>query len=331
MGEFTIRDLWYALTLSTVFVGVLVFLWGCFTFFVDPWRRRRKVAQRLSDSHADYLRRVQILKARYDEQASWIMVLARFLLGKRRIDAFERLLMQADIYRPPATVLQMIALLMLGGFLFGWMLLRSPLMGIVFAFPLGLLPMLYLWQRKRQKTLAVERQMPDAMELLARSLRAGHTLPSAVELLGDELEHPLGTEMKIAYEEQRFGLPMQDALMNLIDRVDSQDLRYFVTAVLIQQESGGNLAEVLENISQVIRGRLNMKAKIRALTAEGRLSALGLTLLPIIAFFLLIIFRYKYQHVLLTHPLGQKILFAAIVLLIIGAVSMKKLINNVEV
>ncbi len=331
MAEFTTRDLWYALTLSAVFVAVLIFLWACFTLFIDPWRRRRKVSRRLSESSADYLRRVQILKSRFDEKASFLLLVARTLLGKSRLARFERLLMQADVYQSPTTILQVILLLISGGFLLGWILLRSALIGVVFALPLGLLPFLYLWQRKKQKTQAVERQMPDAMELLARSLRAGHTLPSAVELLGDELEHPLGTEMKVTYEEQRYGLPMQDALMNMIERVDSQDLRYFVTAVLIQQESGGNLAEVLENISHVIRSRLNMKAKIRALTAEGRLSAVGLTMLPIVAFFLLIIFRYRYQVVLLTHPMGQKILFAAIALLFIGAVAMRKIINNVEV
>ncbi len=331
MSDFTLRDLWYALTLSAVFVGVLLFLWAVFNYVVDPWLKRRRVNQRLSETSADYLRRVQILKSRFDEQASLSVLVARFIVGKNRLQKFERLLMQADIYYSPATILQIIALLVLTGFFIGAVFLRNPLIGLAFAVPLGLLPFLYLWQKKKNKTLAVERQMPDAMELLARSLRAGHTLPSAVELLGDEMEHPLGTEMKIAYEEQRYGLPMQDALMHLIERVDSQDLRYFVTAVLIQQESGGNLAEVLENISHVIRGRLNMKAKIRALTAEGRLSAVGLTILPIFIFFFLLIFRYKVQSVMLTHPLGQKVLLAAIVLLFIGAVVMRKIINSVEV
>lgn len=331
MTEIGVRDIWYALTLSAVFVALLIFFWVFFTFVVEPWHRRRKISQRLSETSADYLRRVQILKSRFEEKASPLIVVARTLFGRQRLNRFEHLLMQADVYYSPAIIFQVIVFLMIVGFFIGGILFRNPLLGFVFALLLAMLPLLYLWRRKHQKALAVERQMPDAMELLARSLRAGHTLPSAVELLGDELEHPLGTEMKITYEEQRYGLPMQDALMNMIERVDSQDLRYFVTAVLIQQESGGNLAEVLENISHVIRGRLNMKAKIKALTAEGRLSAVGLTLLPIAIFFILLVFRYKVQSIMLTHPTGQKILLIAIVLLLIGSVVMRKIINSVEV
>jgi len=331
MSPLTPRDLWYALLLSAVFVGTLIFLWGCYSIFIEPWQRRRKVSQRLSESSAEYVRRVQILKSRFEEKAPFTVVAARVLFGKPRLQSFEKLLMQADIYYNPATVLQVILALALGGFFLGWIILKSILLALVFALFFGAVPFLYFFQRKKQKTLAVERQMPDAMELLARSLRAGHTLPSAVELLGEEMDHPLGTEFRIAHEEQRFGLPIQDSLMHMIQRIDSQDLRYFVTAVLIQQESGGNLAEVLENISHVIRGRLNMKAKIRALTAEGRMSAVGLTVLPVVAFLLLITFRYKYQHVMLTRPLGQKLTFAAIVLLIVGALVMRQIINNVEV
>lgn len=331
MTTLTPRDLWYALLLSGVFVGVLIFLWGCYALVIEPWQRRRKVSQRLSETSEAYVRRIQILKSRFEEKAPLTIVVSRFLLGKDRLAKFEKMLMQADIYYNPATILQIILALILGGFFLGVFFLRSTLLGLVFAFFFGITPFLYFMQRKKQKTMAVERQMPDAMELLARSLRAGHTLPSAVELLGEELEHPLGTEFRIANEEQRFGIPIQDSLMSMIQRIDSQDLRYFVTAVLIQQESGGNLAEVLENISHVIRGRLNMKAKIRALTAEGRMSAVGLTILPVVAFLLLIIFRYSYQHVMLTHPLGQKLTFAAIVLLVIGALFMRQIINNVEV
>ncbi len=106
--------------------------------------------------------------------------------------------------------------------------------------------------------------MPDAMELLARSLRAGHALPAAIELVGEEIAEPMGTEMMIVYEEQQFGISMSEAFAHLLERVESMDLRYFVAAVSIQQETGGNLAELMESIAAVIRSRLNFKSKVRA-------------------------------------------------------------------
>ncbi len=330
MTEFTPRDLWYALGLSCVFVGLLVFLWGGFALFIEPIRQRRKISRRLAESSEAYMRRVQIIKARLEDRPTSFMAIVRLIIGKERIVALQRHMLQADIYREPGSFITIVLLLAGGGFLVGLILLRSSLLGILLAALMALLPLLYVKKKKMQKTFLVERQMPDAMELLARSLRAGHTLPSATELLGEEVGHPLGTEMRIAYEEQRFGLAMHEALTNVLDRVNSQDLRYFVTAVVIQQETGGNLVEILEKIAQVVRSRLNLRSKIRALTAEGRMSAVGLTILPIIAFILLITFRHKYEAVLLTNKLGQKILFVGVFLLVTGAIFMKKIIDKVE-
>jgi tight adherence protein B len=331
MAEIGSRDLWYALILSCVFVGLLIFLWAGFSLFIEPIRQRRKISRRLAESSEEYMRRVQLIKARLDDQPTPFMAVVRLIVGKERIVALQRHLLQADIYREPGSFFAVVLLLAAGGFFAGFIFLRSSLLGILFAGLMALLPSLYVMRKKKQKTLLVERQMPDAMELLARSLRAGHTLPSATELLAEEMDHPLGTEMRIAYEEQRFGLAMHEALTNILDRVNSQDLRYFVTAVVVQSETGGNLVEILEKIAQVVRSRLNLKSKIRALTAEGRMSAVGLTILPIVAFSLLMTFRRKYEIVLFTDKLGQKIFFLGVFLLVIGAIFMKKIIDRVEV
>jgi tight adherence protein B len=331
MAEITSRDLWYALILSCVFAGLLIFLWGGFSLFIEPIRQRRKISRRLAESSEEYIRRIQIIKARLEDNPTTFMAVVRLIVGRERIAALQRHLLQADIYRDTGSFIGIVLLLAAGGFFAGLILLRSSLLGLLLAGLMAVIPVLYVIRKKKQKTLLVERQMPDAMELLARSLRAGHTLPSATELLAEEIEHPLGTEMRIAYEEQRFGLAMHEALTNILDRVNSQDLRYYVTAVVIQNETGGNLVEILERIAQVVRSRLNLKSKIRALTAEGRMSAVGLTILPIIAFFLLITFRHKYEIVLLTDKLGQKILFIGVFLLTFGAIFMKKVIDRVEV
>ncbi len=172
--------------------------------------------------------------------------------------------------------------------------------------------------------------MPDAMELLARSLRAGHTLPSAIELLGEEMDAPMGTEMKIAYEEQKYGLSVSDSLLHIMERVESMDLKYFVSAVLIQQETGGNLAELMEKIAHVIRSRLNFKAKVRGLTATGRLSAGIMIVTPVVTFFLLLIAAPYYERILFESSIGRKVLSAGIVSATIGSLILRKLIRSVQ-
>jgi tight adherence protein B len=240
-------------------------------------------------------------------------------------------MLQGDIYRDPTSFLGAVLLLAGVGFLAGVLFLKSLLLGLIIALPLGIAPFIYLRRQRTKKALTIEAQMPDAMELLARSLRAGHTLVSAVELIGEEMEHPLGTEMRIAYEEQRFGLSMPEAMNNMLDRVDSRDLRYFVTAVLIQSETGGNLVEIVQKIGQLIRERLNFKAKLRALTAQGRMSAIILTILPVLMFFAIMAINPKYQLALIRTNSGRIMLMVGVILIVTGALVMRKLVNAVEI
>ena len=192
---------------------------------------------------------------------------------------------------------------------------------------LGMLPIIFLrWKRKR-KTLKIEKFMPDAMELLARSLRSGHTLQGTLELVSQEIPKPLGTEMRITYEEQRLGLSIAQAFRRMGERVDSQDLQFFVTAVLIQSETGGNLSEILDNIGSIIRDRLKLKGKVQSLTAEGRFSALVLSLLPFVTFFAFYLVNQKYIMTLIKEPMGVRLLTAGIISIIIGIFVMKKMVT----
>jgi tight adherence protein B len=324
------RDLWYALTLSLVLVGVILLCLGLYHLLIRPLHQRGNVARRLTEGGMDHLLKLQILKARAEDNPDWLRKVFRFLIGPERYDNLQRELLQADIYRDPARFLSLMGLLAAVGFVVGYLMSRSPLIGLIVGASVALLPFAYVKYKKHKKTLAFERQMPDAMELLARSLRAGHTLPSAIELLGDEMDDPMATEMKIAYEEQRFGLSMSDAMVHMLERVDSQDLRYFVSALLIQQETGGNLAELMEKIAAVVRARLNFKVKVRALTAMGRMSAYIMIVTPVVAFLLLMLIARQYASVLLTSNTGRKMLIVGIILLVIGSFSLRKLIRNVE-
>jgi tight adherence protein B len=251
-------------------------------------------------------------------------------LGEKRLLKLRTWMMQADLHQDPGTFLRRSLYLVMAGFLAGTWWFRNPLLGLFLGGGLAFIPFFYLRWKRQGKTRQFETQMPDAMELLARSLRAGHTLPSALELLGEEMEHPMGTEMGIAYEEQQFGISTPDALLHMLERVESIDLRYFVAAVLIQQETGGNLAELMENIAQVIRSRLNFKSKVRSLTAMGRISTTIMIITPIIVFFGLMVVANQYEKVLVFTSVGRTMLVAGIFLVCFGGFLLKRIINAVE-
>jgi tight adherence protein B len=142
------------------------------------------------------------------------------------------------------------------------------------------LPLFYVLHRRTRRLMKLEAQLPEATDLISRALRAGHSLPSALEMAGDELPQPIGTELAMVFGQINYGVSLNDALAGLIDRVPVDDLRYLVIAILIQRESGGNLAEILDNVGSLIRKRLQLLDKVRVLSAEGRLGGWILTALP---------------------------------------------------
>lgn len=325
--SFSLADLWKAATLSAVLVAVILLFMAIYQFFIEPRRRRQKITQRMNAG--EYSRRIQILKERSGNQTGWFHIVLHKVLGSDRLTRLQTLMLQADIYQDPGTFLIWVFLGALGGFGVGYFVLRSISLGLVIGGGLGLLAFWYLKWKRANKTLRFEAQMPDAMELLARSLRAGHTLPSAIELLGEEIGDPMGTEMKIAYEEQKFGISVSDSLTHMLERVHSQDLGYFVSAVLIQQETGGNLAELMETIAHVVRGRLNFKAKVRGLTAMGRLSNVIMITVPIVVFFVLLLITPKYERALLETSTGRTLLLGGVVLAGLGYYALRKIVNSV--
>jgi tight adherence protein B len=328
MMSFSLGDLWKAAILSAVLVAGILLVMAFYQSFIEPSRRRRKISQRLSEG--EHFRRIQILKERSDNQTGWLHIVLKNLLGQNRLARLQMLMLQADIYRNSEAFLSWVFLFALGGFGVGFLALQSILSGLAIGGGVGVLPFLYLRWKKNNKTLKFEKQMPDAMELLARSLRAGHTLPSAIELLGEEMADPMGTEMKIAYEEQKFGISISDSFTHMLERVYSLDLSYFVSAVLIQQETGGNLAELMETIAHVVRGRLNFKAKVRGLTAMGRLSNAIMIAVPIAVFFIMLVVAPQYEKALLDTSTGRTMLLGGVVLAGLGYYALQKIIKAVE-
>jgi tight adherence protein B len=316
----------YALGLLGLFLGIILLITGINYTLVEPARKRRLISQRLKGNKREQEIRAQIFKAFQETKESVVLNLAERYLGWGKVDNLQLQLLQADIFLSPHTFICISILLAGSGLMIGWMV-GVRVWSLAASFLLGILPFMFLrWKRKR-KTLKIERYMPDAMELLARSLRAGHTLGGTLDLVSQEIPPPLGTEMRITYDEQKLGLSMPQAFRRMGERVASQDLRYFVTAVIIQSETGGNLSEILENIGLIIRDRLKLKGKVQGLTAEGRYSALILSLLPFVTFLALYVMNRNYVLTLFREPIGIRLVTGAIISICIGIFIMKRMVT----
>lgn len=197
--------------------------------------------------------------------------------------AFNRLVTQSAIGTPIPKFLAYAALLGVLAAGLGYLLLRDlPIAGLSGLVAGLLLPLLYLHIRRKRRMARFETQFPDAIDVIIRCLKAGHPLPVAISMVASQFPDPAGTEFGIASDEMTYGLDIEKALHNLRERVGQSDLGFFVVAVALQSQTGGNLSEVLTNLSRTLRERFKMRRKVKALSAEGRFSAMALSILPII-------------------------------------------------
>ncbi len=198
-----------------------------------------------------------------------------------------------------------------------------PVCAIMMAF----LPIMWLKFKKKARLKKFAAQLPEALELMARGLRAGHSLQAGFQLVGEETNDPLGGEFMRVFEEQNLGISLDDALDSMTERVPNLDLKFFATAVVLQRQTGGDLAEILDKIGHLIRARFKIFGQIQALTGEGRLSGIVLMALPPVLFLVMMKINYDYTMVLFTDELGKKMLAVAVFLQIVGAFVIKKIVN----
>lgn len=189
------------------------------------------------------------------------------------------------------------------------------------------LPYAYLKFKKNRRLARFEEAFPEAIDMLGRAIRAGHPLSSGIQMVGQEMAEPVGGEFRTIFEEQRFGVPFADVLMGLVDRVDLVDVRIFATAILVQREVGGNLAEILDNISDTIRARFKIRRQLRTYTAQGRMSGLVVGLMPFAVGLAFYAINPDYVRVLFEHPIGRVMLMVAITLQIFGYLWVRKIVN----
>ncbi len=250
-------------------------------------------------------------------------VLVRLELGNR----LRTLLMQVESTWTPGTVV----LLTFGLWLATVWAVTFKTNSLVFAFLLGLIPaaapIFYLLQKKERRFLKFEEELPPALDLMVSGLRAGHSLVSALELVGRESPDPIGKEFRLCFDEQNYGLELRDALENMAIRVPLSDVRIITTAILVQKETGGNLAEVLDKCAHLIRERFRLKREIRIRTAQGRLTGWILSLLPLGLGLLLFFAHPEVISLLWNRPAGVKLLWTGALMTITGALVIRKIVR----
>ncbi len=207
----------------------------------------------------------------------------------------------------------------------------------VFFLPIGLVPLtsiiaafLPFWGLnfiRKNRLNKFGEQLPAALDLMSQALRAGQSLPSGIQIVGAQVDQPLGPEFNLAFEQQNLGMTLNDSLRAMSDRVPNLDLRFFVTAVVLQRQTGGDLAEVFDKIASLTRERFKIRGQIQALTGEGRISGVVLLAMPPVLFFVMMKLNYEYVMMLFEEPLGQKMLLGGLILQFIGAFSIKNIID----
>ena len=191
----------------------------------------------------------------------------------------------------------------------------------------AMLPTLYVRRRRKRRLYAFEEMLPDSIDLVGRALRAGHPLTAGFKMAADDGAEPVAGEFRRVFEEQRFGLPLQESLLGMADRVNLVDVRILVTAILIQREVGGNLAEILDNLAAVVRARFTIRRQLRVFTAQGRMTGYLLAALPLILFAILYTLNPSYMSILFTDPIGKILVGAAVSMQLFGFLWIRKIIN----
>lgn len=258
------------------------------------------------------------------EQAAWIRPLAARL---PQLKDLELLLQQAGLAWSLQTYLLLSAGMAVALGLAGLVLTNTLPVGLGACAAGAALPYAYVSHRRSRRLAAFEEFLPDSVDLVGRALRAGHPLTAGFKMAADDGPEPVATEFRRVFEEQRFGLPMQDSLLGMADRVDLMDVRILVTAIMIQREVGGNLAEILDNLANVIRVRFTVRRQLRVYTAQGRMTGYLLSALPILLFSILYMMNAEYMSILFKDPVGRIVTGVAISLQLLGFLWIRKVIN----
>ena len=245
----------------------------------------------------------------------------------QRFGNVNRLFEQADTSLTPAKLAAISGGMAVAGFAAA-MVLRAPAALLpLAAVAMGLVPLGWVLYRRKKRLKAFGSQLPDALEMMARSLRAGQSLAFGFSMVASEMPAPISREFGRIFEEQNLGIGLEDSLLGMCERVPNLDIKFFTTAIILQRQTGGDLAEILDKIGSLIRDRFRIWGQVQALTGEGRLSGIVLLALPFVLFLVVYYMNRDYVMLLFTDPMGKKMLAVAVIMQILGAIVIKKIVN----
>ncbi|HHX4054995.1 MAG: type II secretion system F family protein [Burkholderia contaminans] len=322
--------------MNTIFYGFVILTFVAVVLAIEGgyqwWNARHGTAARRIEA------RIRSMSAGGNVQQERLSILKKRMLDESK--PFDRLLLRVPrVHRLDLVIQQsgldwtLPKLIVLSAVFaaFAWFALSVATLPQLAALPVavfaGCLPMMYVMRCRGKRMRKLERQLPDICDMISRALRSGHSFTSTLGMVGDEFPDPMGGEFRITFDEVNYGVSLHDALMNLATRVPVQDLRYFVIAVLIQRETGGNLAELLDCISALIRERFKLFDKVRVLSAEGRLSAWILGLLPFGTAAVMALLNREFLSVLWEDPAGIRMVGGMLVSMLFGLFWIRRIVR----
>jgi tight adherence protein B len=311
--------------IAVVFIAVFMLMLGLTTSASSESRTRRIMRRRLerigADAHQDI---GSILREKYLTSLSPLeRRLEELPLMEKLAEMSEQAGRVAPAYR---LVMNSLLLSLTAGLLTGG-LLRSSLFGLIAA-GVGLaVPYMQLSMQRRRRLDKIEEQLPDAIDVIKRALRAGHPFNSAIKLVADDMDQPIAREFELTFSDLNYGNDVRRAMLGLLKRVPSVTVMALITSVLVQRETGGNLAEILDQIAKIVRSRFRFERKVRSLSAEGRMSAWVLAMVPLGLVIMLSIASPDYLPVLMKNPTGHKLLYGAGVLAVLGVIWIRRIIQ----
>ncbi len=312
---------------AILFVVILTVLLSLYFLIAPGWIERKEIKLRLSLLELRNLLYEDLPDVLKSELLSDVPTLHRVLANFNVAVRLDKRLKQANMEMKVGTFL-LLSFLLFGVSLLLGAFLRWPfLVSLVFGVFLSLIPTIVVNTRKNLRLKKFIMYFPEALEMFARSLRAGHSFTGAIHLVGQEMPDPIGPEFQKVFDEQNLGIPLRNALIGMTNRIDLLDVKFFVTAILIQRETGGNLAEIIDKISYVIRERFRIQGQLKIHTAQARLTGMVLAFLPVGMAFILFLLSPGYMKPLWEEPTGRSMIVAAVFLQILGMLVIRRIVR----
>lgn len=320
------------MTLTTLaFISIAVMTFSVVMFLTRTSATERTIQNRLGKMHAAGSRSgpmrdegAEFLKRTNLSEIEWLDRLLHRWAAARKIAV---LLAQAHSSWSVSTVLFASAILATTGFSVVGYWLTAVIPALIIGALAGTIPLAILRVKRNRRMASFNQKLPDALDLIARALRAGHSVNAAIEIVAEEAAEPLRSEFGEVHKQQNYGIPNRDALLQLGRRVPSTDLQVVITAILVQKETGGNLVEILDRTTAVLRDRLRIQGELRVHTAQGRLTGWVLCLLPFVMFCLISLTNPGYSAILVHDPAGRKLAYAGFCMMVMGGLLIRKIVR----